>query len=159
MGISIHYFLSPFDSQWNISMYVRLSHLSLLLVTLTACLCIGCSKDDSVNLTLVPVKGKLTERGGKAVSGGTLDFRPVGETFQGAATAEVADDGSFTVRTISKQKKLDGMAPGHYAVTYLPKQAADQLGEPFEFEGILTVPDAGFPDANPLKLEMPARKR
>lgn len=131
----------------------------LLCMFVAAGLAVGCSGDGDSNLTLVPVKGTLTLPGGKPVTAGMLELVPNTDDNLGAATAEIGADGSFTVRTLHKQKSRDGMAPGHYTVTYLPPQGEDQVGEPIVFGGELVVPDNGFSDANPLKLVLPPPQR
>lgn len=128
---------------------------SLVIVSLAAGLIAGCSKDDGADLKLVTVKGKATARGGKTVSDGMLEFRPAGDVLVGAAVADIGSDGSFTARTLLRQKSREGMAPGKYVVSYLPKQGGDQMVEPITLEGELTVPDTGFTDASPLKIELP----
>jgi len=119
----------------------------------------GCTKDENASLKTVPVVGKLTERGGKEVTGGMLEFRPAGDAKEGNGRADVGPGGSFSAKTLTRKKPKDGLTPGNYQVSYFPTTGGDQIVEPFLFDGELTVPAGGFTDANPLKLELPFSKK
>jgi hypothetical protein len=87
---------------------------SLLAVVLAATLS-GCGGSGS----LAPVSGKVIYQG-QPVKGGSLIFSPVGEGKVGkAGSADVGDDGAFTVKTDAAA----GAGIGKHRVTYTPAEA------------------------------------
>jgi hypothetical protein len=89
--------------------------LTLALV-LSSGLLVGCSSNKTAS-----VSGKVTFKGGQAVTGGILTFSPiVGEGSEGSgkpATGEVKSDGSYVLGTYGT---ADGAVIGRHKVIYSP---------------------------------------
>jgi hypothetical protein len=97
--------------------------LSLIFVLL---LLAGCSQPPAKILpTVHPASGKVVDRTGAPVAGGTVQFESLASQGQ-TALAEVGADGTFTLRTMVDGSRLDGVPPGPQRVTYMPRMTEDQ---------------------------------
>src|SRR5438552_18045351 len=80
---------------------------------------IGCGDPDAPQAVKVyEVKGSVLLPDGKPLSGGTVEFEPVGESVY-QASGEIGPDGTFTLRT---QNSGDGAVPGEYRVKIVPDE-------------------------------------
>jgi hypothetical protein len=103
-------------------------------------LLLGCSPKPPPKIlpTVHPTSGKVVDRSGAPVTGGTVQFEALASPGQ-TALGEIGADGSFTLRTMVDGDRLNGAPPGPQRVTYMPKMIEDQsvavpvtLSEQFE---------------------------
>lgn len=82
-------------------------------VYIVVLLALGCS---SGNVTVYPVKGKITLDGKPMVGGGTISLIPVGNQPGKTAGGEIAEDGTYQLMTY---KPGDGSMTGEFRVVIL----------------------------------------
>lgn len=101
-------------------------HKALLLLFL---LFAGCgSKTPPPNLpTVYKVSGKVLDKAGQPVAGGTVQFESI-KTQGTTAIGEVGPDGTFQIRTMVDGHRLEGAVVGEQRVTYIPQMTQDQAG-------------------------------
>jgi hypothetical protein len=101
-----------------------LAVMSILGLTVLA----GCGDKPKWDLPpLHPVKGSVS-RGGAAVNGGVIQFRPEPDLPNIVVNAEVKPDGTFELKTLHalSLKSGPGAPAGNYRVMYLPPIIGDQ---------------------------------
>ena len=92
----------------------------------------GCNDKPQWELPpLHPVRG-VVSRGGAAVNGGVIQFRPDPDVPNIVINAEVKPDGTFELKTLHalSLKSGPGAPVGNYKVMYLPATGGDQNKAP-----------------------------
>jgi len=82
-----------------------------LPVLIIAVLAAGCGSSD--NVTVYPVKGKITFNGKPLVGTGAISLIPTGNQAGAAAGGEITEDGTYELTTY---KPGDGSMPGEFRV-------------------------------------------
>jgi hypothetical protein len=89
----------------------------------------GCGSGDGTSAPKTfSVTGTVFWRKGEPVRGGTIEFQPT-TGAQRNSTAEIGDDGTFTLRTLHSGQKLPGAQPGPHRVTVIPA-SKEQTAQP-----------------------------
>jgi len=85
---------------------------SILSILLLSCLAMGCGEGYGKTPSVYTARGKVAMQNGKAVTGAYIKFIPT--SLEGVeAEAELADDGTFTLKAIGGK---EGAVPGAYKV-------------------------------------------
>jgi hypothetical protein len=89
--------------------------LFIFLVSLTGC---------GPGVTTYPVKGKVIFKGGKPVTDGRVEFRPVSDATL-VASGDIDGDGSFSLTTYKDGRTVAGAVEGqHNVIVQLERPAA-----------------------------------
>ena len=110
------------------------SGLGLLLLTVVI---VGCGNSGPEPPPTYPVTGTVLWKKGEPVRGGLIEFQPTSGN-QYTTNAEIGEDGTFSVKTLMKGKKLPGAQEGKYRVTVIPA-AKDHIVQPVEVSEPFTV--------------------
>lgn len=115
----------------------------------------GCNPPTAELPALHPTTGTLT-RDGKPVNGGALRFHATdGGDTNTIVSAEVSNDGTFSVHTVSGAGKAVSRSPGaptgKYHVTYTPPATDQQGAMPMDISEPVTIE----PKVNVFALKLP----
>lgn len=108
-----------------------------LLLPLFALLTGSCG-DQASPLVTYPVRGQVFYAGGQPVKAGTIEFRSLAEPTL-SAQGEIQPDGTFTLTTLYREKKLPGAMEGTHAVTVILSQPQGRSFELVPLPEPLTV--------------------
>jgi hypothetical protein len=106
---------------------VRRSFVAVLLILAPAAA--GCGSGRSSLPPLYKVTGIVTAKGGQSLAGGGIQFAPVNDPSF-TVSGDLADDGSFSVRTFKGNENGNGAPEGEYRVTIQFPIPADQRALP-----------------------------
>jgi hypothetical protein len=88
---------------------VRLYYFISLLIALVCT--IGCVRRQSELPKTYPVRGKVTLKNGKPVTDGMVRFEPA-STPKATTAGKINSDGTYSLITMSGDKRADGAIPG-----------------------------------------------
>jgi hypothetical protein len=99
----------------------------LVFAAVLACVA-GCQKAGSLPATY-PVAGKVLFKSGQPLTEGAVQFTSAADPTI-MATGIVASDGSFTLATMTDQKRVQGVIEGEHLVGVALPQGTDQVPPP-----------------------------
>lgn len=82
--------------------------------------------------------GKVLDRAGKPLTGGTVEMRPVGKGDYNSF-GEIQPDGTFTIYTILNSTKVKGAQPGEHTVTIIPSLKERPDATPIQLKKNVTI--------------------
>ena len=78
------------------------------------------------------MRGYVSFKDGKPVTGGVIEFRNLRDPSL-RAVGNIERDGSFELKTLAADQRLQGIPPGRYEVTVAPPSEMGQTHSPYKF--------------------------
>jgi hypothetical protein len=99
----------------------------------------GCAVSGPEPPPTYPVSGTVYWKKGEPVRGGTIEFKMIPPSAIYTTNTEIRQDGTFTLRTLAGNKKIDGAPEGKYQVTVIPASDDQTKIRQFELPDTYTV--------------------
>jgi hypothetical protein len=108
---------------------VRPSATLLLAILL---LILGCQRTVVYIPQTQEMRGYVSFKDGKPVTGGVIEFRHLRDPSL-RAVGTIQRDGSFELKTLAADRQLNGIPPGRYEVLVAPPPEMGQTHSPYKF--------------------------
>lgn len=121
-------------SQWTVTKVCSLLLYCVLLM-------IGCNEKSQPLPKTFVVEGRLLDAEDAPVKDGMIVFQSP-ENAEHSSHAEIQPDGKFRLFTLIDGERIDGVRPGEYRATYLPRMSEAQTELPIELDQSFIVKES-----------------
>jgi hypothetical protein len=102
--------------------------------------CLGCQRVVVYIPQTQEVRGVVSYKDGRPLTGGVVEFRYLRDPSI-RAVGKIEPDGSFTLETLAGDQRVSGIPPGRYHVSIAPPPEMGQTHSPYVFPSVEIAPN------------------